>query len=211
MIVLYILAGLLVFIAAVLFSCIRLRITFDGEIKVKLGFWFLSYTVKPANKKPKKQKSTTEKAKSKNQNKPNSIKSMIENNGIVNTVEYIVETAKEFIVRLKDIAEHMHITKLFLVIGVGDEDAAAAAIKCGGVNAVVYPFLGFLACHTNFPKHDITIHPVYDGESYLKFDCKLRLRVIHGVKAALEILKRLIKINLKNKSINANNTNKDGA
>lgn len=211
---LYIIGGIAVFIAAILFSSIRLKITCDGELKAKLKFWFISVTLFPAKDKPKKKKKDTSEHtvnKNKKEKKPNPVKSMIENEGICDTVSYFTETVKELIDRIDYMASHLHITKLFLVIGVGDEDAAAAAIKCGGLNAVVYPFLSWVACRTKFKKHDVTIHPVYDGESYIKLDCRLRLRIIHGVIAAAKILWRLIKLNMKNKFINVNNTNKEGA
>lgn len=210
---LYIIGGIAAFIAAILFSSIRLKITCDSELKAKLKFWFISVTLFPTKEKTKKNKDIpkhTVKEKKKKK-KPNPVKSMIEHEGISGTVSYFTETVKELIDRIDYMASHLHITKLFLIIGVGDEDAAAAAVKCGGLNAVVYPFLGWVACRTKFKKHDVTIHPVYDGESYIKLDCRLRLRIIHGVRAASKILWKLIKLNMKNKIINVNNTNKDGA
>ncbi len=209
MVALYIIGGILAFIAAVLFSNIRVYITYKGELTAKVKFWFLSYTIYPNKKgstaKKRKRSDSSEK-------KPNFIANMIKERGIGDTVDYLIEAAKEFIEKLGYLAEHMHITKAYSVIGVADEDAAAAAIKCGALNAIVYTFLGWLACKTKFPKNDITIYPVYDGEGKIEIDWRMRLRIVHGIRAAAKILLRLLKINFRNNMKNANNNSiKDGA
>ncbi len=207
---LYVICGILAFFLLVLFSSARVRIKFDEDIKIKVGFWFLSFTVFPKKEKAadKKLKKKSDKSKEK---KPNYLSQMIKRDGITETVVFFIDTVKELLGKVSSIVGHVHIDKLFLVVGVGDDDAANAAIKCGIINAVLYPFLGYLASKTKFYKNDVTVHPMYDGDSYIKCEIKARLRLIHVLKEAFSIFVRLIKKYMKKLQPNVNNTNKDGA
>ena len=207
---LYVICGIAAFLIFVLFSSARVKIKFDEDIRVKVGFWFLSFTVYPKKEKAdkKKVKKTPEK---KQEKEPNYLSQMIKQDGIIETVGFFIDTVKELLDKINSLVGHIHIDKLFLVVGVGDEDAASAAIKCGVINAVLYPFLGYLASKTKFYKNDVTVHPMYDEESYIKLEVKARIRLIHLLKEAIAIFARLIKKYMKKMQPNVNNTNKDGA
>ena len=86
---------------------------------------------------------------------------MIKRDGITETVGFFIDTVQELLGKIGNLVGHIHIDKLFLVVGVGDDDAANAAIKCGVINAVLYPFLGYLASKTKFYKKqkEIRFHP----------------------------------------------------
>ena len=53
---LYIICGIAAFLLLVLFSSARVKIKFDEDIRVKVGFWFLSFTVYPKKEKADKKK-----------------------------------------------------------------------------------------------------------------------------------------------------------
>lgn len=207
---LYIICGIAAFLLFVLFSSARVKIKFDEDIRVKVGFWFLRFTVYPKKEKTdkKKLKKTSDK---KQEKEPNYISQMIKRDGIIEMVDFFIDTVKDLIGKINSLVGHIHIDKLFLVIGVGDDDAASAAIKCGVINSVLYPFLGYLASKTKFYKNDVTVHPMYDGESYIKLEIKARIRLIHLLKEAFAIFARLIKKYMKKLQPSVNNTNKDGA
>lgn len=207
---LYVICGIAAFLLLVLFSSARVKIKFDEDIKVKVGFWFLSFTVYPKKEKADKKK-VKKKSDNKQEKKPNYLSQMIKRDGITETVGFFIDTVQELLGKIGNLVGHIHIDKLFLVVGVGDDDAANAAIKCGVINAVLYPFLGYLASKTKFYKNDITIHPMYDGESYMKLEIKSRIRLIHLLKEAFAIFVRLIKKYMKKLQPSVNNTNKDGA
>lgn len=207
---LYVICGIAAFLLLVLFSSARVKIKFDEDIKVKVGFWFLSFTVYPKKEKADKKK-VKKKSDNKQEKKPNYLSQMIKRDGITETVGFFIDTVQELLGKIGNLVGHIHIDKLFLVVGVGDDDAANAAIKCGVINAVLYPFLGYLASKTKFYKNDITIHPMYDGESYIKLEIKSRIRLIHLLKEAFAIFVRLIKKYMKKLQPSVNNTNKDGA
>ena len=207
---LYVICGIAAFLLLVLFSSARVKIKFDEDIKVKVGFWFLSFTVYPKKEKADKKK-VKKKSDNKQEKKPNYLSQMIKRDGITETVGFFIDTVQELLGKIGNLVRHIHIDKLFLVVGVGDDDAANAAIKCGVINAVLYPFLGYLASKTKFYKNDITIHPMYDGESYIKLEIKSRIRLIHLLKEAFAIFVRLIKKYMKKLQPSVNNTNKDGA
>ena len=207
---LYVICGIAAFLLLVLFSSARVKIKFDEDIKVKVGFWFLSFTVYPKKEKADKKK-VKKKSDNKQERKPNYLSQMIKRDGITETVGFFIDTVQELLGKIGNLVGHIHIDKLFLVVGVGDDDAANAAIKCGVINAVLYPFLGYLASKTKFYKNDITIHPMYDGESYIKLEIKSRIRLIHLLKEAFAIFVRLIKKYMKKLQPSVNNTNKDGA
>lgn len=207
---LYVICGIAAFLLLVLFSSARVKIKFDEDIKVKVGFWFLSFTVYPKKEKADKKK-VKKKSDNKQEKKPNYLSQMIKRDGITETVGFFIDTVQELLGKIGNLVGHIHIDKLFLVVGVGDDDAANAAIKCGVINSVLYPFLGYLASKTKFYKNDITIHPMYDGESYIKLEIKSRIRLIHLLKEAFAIFVRLIKKYMKKLQPSVNNTNKDGA
>ncbi len=207
---LYVICGIAAFLLLVLFSSARVKIKFDEDIKVKVGFWFLSFTVYPKKEKADKKK-VKKKSDNEQEKKPNYLSQMIKRDGITETVGFFIDTVQELLGKIGNLVGHIHIDKLFLVVGVGDDDAANAAIKCGVINAVLYPFLGYLASKTKFYKNDITIHPMYDGESYIKLEIKSRIRLIHLLKEAFAIFVRLIKKYMKKLQPSVNNTNKDGA
>ncbi len=207
---LYVICGIAAFLLLVLFSSARVKIKFDEDIKVKVGFWFLSFTVYPKKEKADKKK-VKKKSDNKQEKKPNYLSQMIKRDGITETVGFFIDTVQELLGKIGNLVGHIHIDKLFLVVGVGDDDAANAAIKCGVINAVLYPFLGYLASKTKFYKNDVTVHPMYDGESYIKIEIKSRIRLIHLLKEAFAIFVRLIKKYMKKLQPSVNNTNKDGA
>ena len=207
---LYVICGIAAFLLLVLFSSARVKIKFDEDIKVKVGFWFLSFTVYPKKEKADKKK-VKKKSDNKEEKKPNYLSQMIKRDGITETVGFFIDTVQELLGKIGNLVGHIHIDKLFLVVGVGDDDAANAAIKCGVINAVLYPFLGYLASKTKFYKNDVTVHPMYDGESYIKLEIKSRIRLIHLLKEAFAIFVRLIKKYMKKLQPSVNNTNKDGA
>ena len=207
---LYIICGIAAFLLLVLFSSARVKIKFDEDIKVKVGFWFLSFTVYPKKEKADKKK-VKKKSDNEHEKKPNYLSQMIKRDGITETVGFFIDTVQELLGKIGNLVGHIHIDKLFLVVGVGDDDAANAAIKCGVINAVLYPFLGYLASKTKFYKNDVTVHPMYDGESYIKLEIKSRIRLIHLLKEAFAIFVRLIKKYMKKLQPSVNNTNKDGA
>ncbi len=207
---LYVICGIAAFLLLVLFSSARVKIKFDEDIKVKVGFWFLSFTVYPKKEKADKKK-VKKKSDNEQEKKPNYLSQMIKRDGITETVGFFIDTVQELLGKIGNLVGHIHIDKLFLVVGVGDDDAANAAIKCGVINAVLYPFLGYLASKTKFYKNDVTVHPMYDGESYIKLEIKSRIRLIHLLKEAFAIFVRLIKKYMKKLQPSVNNTNKDGA
>ena len=207
---LYVICGIAAFLLLVLFSSARVKIKLDEDIKVKVGFWFLSFTVYPKKEKADKKK-VKKKSDNKQEKKPNYLSQMIKRDGITETVGFFIDTVQELLGKIGNLVGHIHIDKLFLVVGVGDDDAANAAIKCGVINAVLYPFLGYLASKTKFYKNDVTVHPMYDGESYIKLEIKSRIRLIHLLKEAFAIFVRLIKKYMKKLQPSVNNTNKDGA
>ena len=207
---LYVICGIAAFLLLVLFSSARVKIKFDEDIKVKVGFWFLRFTVYPKKEKADKKK-VKKKSDNKQEKKPNYLSQMIKRDGITETVGFFIDTVQELLGKIGNLVGHIHIDKLFLVVGVGDDDAANAAIKCGVINAVLYPFLGYLASKTKFYKNDVTVHPMYDGESYIKLEIKSRIRLIHLLKEAFAIFVRLIKKYMKKLQPSVNNTNKDGA
>lgn len=204
---LYIIAGIIAFFAIILLSNLRLVVKSEDKTVVKLGYIFLNFKIFPKSDKKKSKKKKTENNK---KEKSGSFGSMIKSDGIAQTVEYFIDVAKAFLERLGKVTGHLKIKKAHIDIGVSGDDAADTAIRCGALNAVVYPFLAFTATKTKFSKPDVTIRPIYDGEGYIRFHIKLKLRLIHLVTNGIKLIMRLIKINLKKKIKNDKNF-KDGA
>jgi hypothetical protein len=85
------------------------------------------------------------------------------------------------------LAKKIKAKQLKLDIICGGSDAADAAIEYGVVCSAVYPFIGYL--ETNFKGAekalDVNIGCDFENEAYFGTDIKIKLRIIHIVRALM--------------------------
>ena len=191
---LYILLGIVLFIALVMFIPITLRASYKEEFWCAVYIGFVKLQLVPA--KPKKEK---KKKKAKNKlRKPNSLKKRqkkaepYKKYGIEWLLNLIKKVAELAVSALQDFFSHILVKKLSLSIGVAGDDAADTAIKYGKYCAVVYPAVGTIVRVVKCKGYGVDINPNFSekAETEINFDFAARifafrligLAVKHGIK-----------------------------
>ena len=159
---LYILLGIVLFIALVMFIPITLRASYKEEFWCAVYIGFVKLQLVPA--KPKKEK---KKKKAKKQ-------------------------THKTVSALQDFFSHILVKKFSLSISVAGDDAADTAIKYGKYCAVVYPAVGTIVRVVKCKGYGVDINPNFSekAETEINFDFAARifafrligLAVKHGIK-----------------------------
>ena len=178
---LYILLGIVLFIALVMFIPITLRASYKEEFWCAVYIGFVKLQLVPA--KPKKEKKK-KKAKKQTQ-KTEQPKKATETSLIKKYAELAVSA-------LQDFFSHILVKKLSLSISVAGDDAADTAIKYGKYCAVVYPAVGTIVRVVKCKGYGVDINPNFSekAETEINFDFAARifafrligLAVKHGIK-----------------------------
>ena len=180
---LYILLGIVLFIALVMFIPITLRASYKEEFWCAVYIGFVKLQLVPAKpkkekkkKKAKKQTQKTEQPKKATEKKPSLIK----------------KVAELAVSALQDFFSHILVKKLSLSISVAGDDAADTAIKYGKYCAVVYPAVGTIVRVVKCKGYGVDINPNFSekAETEINFDFAARifafrligLAVKHGIK-----------------------------
>jgi hypothetical protein len=188
------LAVIIAIIVVLLLSSIRVFFSFNTENKPELKAKFLFFTVFDINKPKKKSKKPSRIG--------SAIKRMLGFEEIIESQTDEGEKQKESIsskvtgfvtvfMLLTDsnlwLAKKIKAKQLKLDIICGGSDAADAAIEYGVVCSAVYPFIGYL--ETNFKGAekalDVNIGCDFENEAYFGTDIKIKLRIIHIVRALM--------------------------
>lgn len=191
---LYILLGIALFVALVMFIPITLRASYKEKFWCAVYIGFVKLQLVPAKpkkekkKKVKKQTPKTEQPKKATEKKP----SLIKKYGIEWLLNLIKRVAELAVSALQDFFSHILIKKFSLSISVAGDDAADTAIKYGKYCAVVYPAVGTIVRVVKCKGYGIDINPNFSekAETEINFDFVARvfvfrlvaLAVKHGIK-----------------------------
>ena len=192
---LYILLGIALFIALVMFIPITLRASYKKEFWCAVYIGFVKLQLVPAKPKKKKKKKKAQKQtpkaeqpKKKAEKKPSFIKKY----GIEWLLNLIKKVAELAISALQDFFSHILVKKLSLSISVAGDDAADTAIKYGRYCASVYPAVGTIVRVVKCKGYGVDISPNFSekAETEINFDFAARifafrligLAVKHGIK-----------------------------
>lgn len=191
---LYILLGIALFVALVMFIPITLRASYKEEFWCAVYIGFVKLQLVPAKpkkekkKKVKKQTPKTEQPKKSTEKKP----SLIKKYGIEWLLNLIKRVAELAVSALQDFFSHILIKKFSLSISVAGDDAADTAIKYGKYCAVVYPAVGTIVRVVKCKGYGVDINPNFSekAETEINFDFVARvfvfrliaLAVKHGIK-----------------------------
>ncbi|WP_415947112.1 DUF2953 domain-containing protein [Ruminococcus bromii] len=190
---LYILLGIALFVALVMFIPITLRASYKEEFWCAVYIGFVKLQLVPAKpkkekKKVKKQTPKTEQPKKATEKKP----SLIKKYGIEWLLNLIKRVAELAVSALQDFFSHILIKKFSLSISVAGDDAADTAIKYGKYCAVVYPAVGTIVRVVKCKGYGVDINPNFSekAETEINFDFVARvfvfrliaLAVKHGIK-----------------------------
>ena len=187
-------AALLLFIALLLVLNVKFLFDFSTEGALNFKIKLLCFTVYDINKPKKKSKKPSRIG--------SAIKRMLGFEQIIESQTDEGEKKKESVsskvtgfvtvfMLLTDsnlwLAKKIKAKQLKLDIICGGSDAADAAIEYGVVCSAVYPFIGYL--ETNFKGAekalDVNIGCDFENEAYFGTDIKIKLRIIHIVRALM--------------------------
>lgn len=191
---LYILLGIALFVALVMFIPITLRASYKEKFWCAVYIGFVKLQLVPAKpkkekkKKVKKQTPKTEQSKKPTEKKP----SLIKKYGIEWLLNLIKKVAELAVSALQDFFTHILVKKLSLSISVAGDDAADTAIKYGKYCAVVYPAVGTIVRVVKCKGYGVDINPNFSekAETEINFDFVARVFVFrlvalvvkHGIK-----------------------------
>lgn len=191
---LYILLGIALFVALVMFIPITLRASYKEKFWCAVYIGFVKLQLVPAKpkkekkKKVKKQTPKTEQPKKATEKKP----SLIKKYGIEWLLNLIKRVAELAVSALQNFFSHILIKKFSLSISVAGDDAADTAIKYGKYCAVVYPAVGTIVRVVKCKGYGVDINPNFSekAETEINFDFVARvfvfrlvaLAVKHGIK-----------------------------
>lgn len=191
---LYILLGIALLVALVMFIPITLRASYKEKFWCAVYIGFVKLQLVPAKpkkekkKKVKKQTPKTEQPKKATEKKP----SLIKKYGIEWLLNLIKRVAELAVSALQDFFSHILIKKFSLSISVAGDDAADTAIKYGKYCAVVYPAVGTIVHVVKCKGYGVDINPNFSekAETEINFDFVARvfvfrlvaLAVKHGIK-----------------------------
>jgi ribosomal protein S25 len=171
---LYILLGIVLFIALVMFIPITLRASYKEEFWCAVYIGFVKLQLVPAKpkkekkkKKAKKQTQKTEQPKKATEKKP----SLIKKYGIEWLLNLIKKVAELAVSALQDFFSHILVKKLSLSISVAGDDAADTAIKYGKYCAVIYPAVGTIVRVVKCKGYGVDINPNF---SEISSACAIR-------------------------------------
>lgn len=203
---LYIILGIIAFILILLFLPLRVKIEYDGDMKLKLGYAFLNFTILPQKpkkpKKPKKQKKKPEPEKEKTEEKPdkkkNPIMQLKDKHGLDGLIDLIKQIVHIVVDMLGKLARHLKIRNLVINAVIAGEDSADTAMKYGYACSVIYPAVSILESKAVLKKHSEDISAGFLSEKTViefKFTAKIRVMFILGavIPAAFKALKLIIK------------------
>ncbi|MBR5808740.1 MAG: DUF2953 domain-containing protein [Clostridia bacterium] len=163
-------------------------VTNETSFVIRYLFWnFKLFKNKNKEKKKPKEKPKEEK-------KPVSFS---EKRDKVSKYIKIFEDIKDEIGQILDYAAQKAVVfeKIYTDIEFGFEDAMHTGIFTGVLNGFVYGVLGFIHQHSRLLDMRVNIQPVFDNPSFkVQAGCILRLKNVHIIIVAINILKILRKI-----------------
>ncbi len=196
---LYIVGGILLFLALLLSSPVSLRFYYNETPLCVLRVWGVPFRLIP---REQKQKAIPQKAVAKETKKPSAVLSKLQDSfkqdGVAATLLWLGEVAKLLTTSVGKVVCGIKIRLMRVELRIGGEDAAAAAIRFGEVCAVLYPLLSVIGCHLRIQKRDVEIRPDFEGKgtaALLDIRCSVSLWRVCGT--LLASFARFIRIQMK--------------
>ena len=165
---LYILLGIILFIALLMIIPIGVKAGFKDGLKavLKIGFVPIQlYPPKPKKKKEKKKKEKPKEEKSEEEKKKEKKPSLIKEKGIMWLIDLIRDAAGLATGMLKSFFRHLIIKRLNISIAYRGEDADDTAVKYGYFCLAIYPAVSILVKASKCRQYGVDIAPNFnDGE-----------------------------------------------
>lgn len=205
MLVLYILAALIGIVLLLLFCSVSICAFVDDDFLLSIRFLFFKFNF-PNEKSKHKQKSkkTKQKEDTLPVEKKNPVKKMIEDKGFVTAVSEIMSIVKSVLNEFDKLLKHVRFRRFNLFINVANQDPALTAVEYGAVCAAVFPVVRIIEAKTQLDRKSTEVLVESDfvtAKSKIKFDVKVKFRLVFGVLAAINVLIQLVKLKLKQKDV----------
>ncbi len=175
--------SIIVLIAFLLFSRVKLIVGYSGKFDYKIKYLFITYSIKAKKTGQAKQKQ-----------KPAQKISLSQIHTFLELFERFKDDAKKIFVKIKN---KIRIDLLKIELSIGGDDPAQTAMTYGGACAVVFPAVSALEVFINIKRKKVFIDPAFNGESNIVFDCLISIRlgsaIAAGIVSAVSIIISLIK------------------
>ena len=201
---LLILGILLLVIDLLIFCPVCIRLTYDNELTLRVGYLFPVFRILPA--KPKQEKPEKKRKKKKQppktaqepEKKKNPFGDIMKERGLGGLIELLRTLAKIAAEAVKKLTDHLVISNMELRVLVATEDASKTALTYGNACAAIFPLVSVIAQHVKKCRHHEMIAPCFtQTETKVQFVLKARIVPFFvlsaGVKALLKTLKTLAK------------------
>lgn len=196
----YIIGGILLFLALVLSSPVSLRLYYRETPLCVLRVWGVPVQLIP--RKPSKKRTTAVTDTKAATKKPSAVLTRLQDafkqDGVTATLGFLGETAKLLTTSAGKLLCGINIRLMRIELRIGGEDAAAAAMHFGEVCAVLYPLLSVIGCHLRIHKREVEVRPDFEGQgtaALLDIRCRISLWRVCGT--LLSSLWKFICIQLK--------------
>lgn len=204
-IILYVLAGLLLLLALILFSSLKVSVIFKDDFYLKAYFGAIKvYDSNKPKKKKKKEENKEQEIPQTNPDKNGSyakqiFKTIKEEKGFVGAVKEIMNFFKDCLSVSKPYLKNIKINKICLNISYGSFDAAETAVNYGIICTAVYPVLAFLDTIKNIGFKKIDIKSDFENQkSEFDFSLNVKAQVIFLLIIAFKIYKNYKNFLLRN-------------
>lgn len=166
----YILLGVLALIAVLLLIPLHVRACYDGELRVRARYAFVSVWLYPRSEKPEKPPKKGKpgkpgKKKKAEKSKFSEIEQLLKEEGVAAAADYLAEMAKLTGRAVRKALAAVTVDSLRLKIRVVSGEAASTAVEYGKVCAAVYPAEGFLESLMHVKRRTLDIQPDFLGKS----------------------------------------------
>ena len=206
MVLLYILLGIIAFIALILSIRITINGEFFDEFKLNIKWLFVNVQVLPAkpkkDKPPKNEKAKKEKIKEEQsveettdtgEKKVNIFVRFYNNQGFDGVIELINNAAKDLGKMFSSFKKHIVLRELYLWMTISSGDAAQTALDYGRICQKVFPALSFICTNLTVKKYDVEIEPDFIGlKNNVQFAFSVSIRPIFFINAVIMLALRLV-------------------
>lgn len=206
---LYIISGILLFLLILLLLPVRIRLEYDNDLRLWVGYTFLNFQVIPSKpKKPKKQKKKNQKtepeekkSEGEKKKKKNFILDYKDKHGLSGLLDLIKQITDIVVKVIGRTAKHLKIPYLEINAFIGGEDSADAAMKYGYACSVIYPALSLLQNSSKLRrfKEDISAN-FYSEKTAVELKLKAKMRLLWILWIVLAALFRAVVLIVKTRS-----------
>lgn len=192
--VLYSLLGLLLLLIAMLSVPVFGRITYDGEMSVRIRVLGIPITLVPqAEKKQKKRTHAPQRKRQKPKNEQPSkwqeLVSLMKQDDLAGTLYFLHEAARLAVKTVGRVLRSVTVKQMDLQLIVATDDPAKTAQRYGQVCSVVYPALAGIEHVVRIRQRNLRVEPNFLLEkSAVRFDIRLRVSVWRLLGAGIALL-----------------------